>query len=138
MKRHVRNDHAPSHPSDGDPDEITIEVPKKGSFKGQFDCPMRNCLKTYKTVGWWKKHVSICHPRVVMLDHEEGAGDNGRAECGEPLALVRDDAQTAFDVVRKEFPDLLDDLPDLLPCQAADLDALWKRMRPGAELEEEG
>ena len=99
---------------------------------------MRTVSKPTKmSDGEWRKHVTTCHPRENLLDHLEGAKRDDRSECGESHAPVSNDSQTAFSIVKLELLELLGDLSDLAPSQAAELEALWSG-RPGAELAESG
>lgn len=29
-----------------------------------FECPLSDCHKTYKTEGWWRSHMTKCHPNT--------------------------------------------------------------------------
>ena len=68
MLRHVRNDHdLTSNSTDHDQESVT--TPRNPPCQ----CPLTGCNKTYKTVGWWKRHMRYVHPQSTIIDEDSAA-----------------------------------------------------------------
>lgn len=88
MNRHFRNDHNTINPN-------LITTTK-------LHCPITDCNKTYKTIGWLNRHIISCHPQYSQ--HETKNNNNTQTKTKTQTCETNNTQQCPYPGCNKILP----------------------------------